>query len=31
MNYLKRLIKVDLPVERISEHIRREKSIEILP
>jgi hypothetical protein len=30
MNYLKRLIKVDLPVRRISEHVRRETSIEIL-
>jgi len=30
MNYLKRLIEVDLPVKRISEHYWRGKSIEIL-
>jgi adenine-specific DNA methylase len=27
MNLSKRLIKVDLPIKRISEHARREKSI----
>src|SRR2546430_8648875 len=27
MNYPKRLIEVDLPIKRISEHARREKSI----